>query len=164
MPDMEICYNPIGIVHSPFKKPEGTPIQAAAAKGVKGLVEIFPEYVDGLKDLDGFSHIILIYHFHLARKKLLLVKPFLDDELRGVFATRAPSRPNPIGLSVVKLNGVEENILYIENVDILDGTPLLDIKPCIPEFDFCRVERTGWIEKRIHRMDSRKDDGRFSKI
>lgn len=161
---MEICYNPIGIIHSPFKKPEGTPIQAAAAKGVKGLVEIFPEYVDGLKDLDGFSHIILIYHFHLARKKLLLVKPFLDDELRGVFATRAPSRPNPIGLSVVKLNGVEENILYIENVDILDGTPLLDIKPCIPEFDFCRVERTGWIEKRIHRMDSRKDDGRFSKI
>jgi len=164
MPDMEICYNPIGIIHSPFKKPEGTPIQAAAAKGVKGLVEIFPEYVDGLKDLDGFSHIILIYHFHLARKKLLLVKPFLDDELRGVFATRAPSRPNPIGLSVVKLNGVEENILYIENVDILDGTPLLDIKPCIPEFDFCRVERTGWIEKRIHRMDSRRDDGRFSKI
>ena len=161
---MEICYNPIGIIHSPFKKPEGTPIQAAAAKGVKGLVEIFPEYVDGLKDLDGFSHIILIYHFHLARKKLLLVKPFLDDELRGVFATRAPSRPNPIGLSVVKLNGVEENILYIENVDILDGTPLLDIKPCIPEFDFCRVERTGWIEKRIHRMDSRSDDGRFSKI
>ena len=164
MPDMEICYNPIGIIHSPFKKPEGTPIQAAAAKGVKGLIEIFPEYVDGLKDLDGFSHIILIYHFHLARKKLLLVKPFLDDELRGVFATRAPSRPNPIGLSVVKLNGVEENILYIENVDILDGTPLLDIKPCIPEFDFCRVERTGWIEKRIHRMDSRRDDGRFSKI
>ena len=161
---MEICYNPIGIIHSPFKKPEGTPIQAAAAKGVKGLVEIFPEYVDGLKDLDGFSHIILIYHFHLARKKLLLVKPFLDDELRGVFATRAPSRPNPIGLSVVKLNGVEENILYIENVDILDGTPLLDIKPCIPEFDFCRVERTGWIEKRIPRMDSRSDDGRFSKI
>ncbi len=158
---MEICYTPIGVIHSPFKEPRGVPIQPAAARGVRGTVEVFSEYVEGLKDLDGFSHIILIYHFHLARKKSLLVTPFLDNEQNGVFATRAPSRPNPIGLSVVRLLKVEGSILEVENVDIVDGTPLLDIKPYVPEFDHFKVERCGWLEKRVCKLESKRDDGRF---
>ena len=158
---MEICYTPIGVIHSPFKEPKGVPIQPSAAKGVRGTVEVFWQYADGLKDLDGFSHIILLYHFHRARKCSLLVTPFLDSEQHGVFATRAPSRPNPIGLSVVRLLKVEGNILEIENVDIIDGTPLLDIKPYVPDFDHFEVERCGWLEKRTYRLEDRKDDGRF---
>ena len=106
------------------------PIQPSGAKGVAGTIEISPDFIEGLKDLDGFSHIILIYHFHLSKEYTLSVKPFMDDKLRGVFATRAPRRPNPIGISVVKLIKVEpRNLLYTENLDIIDGTPLLDIKP-----------------------------------
>ena len=157
----DITYQPIGIIHSPFKEPRGTPIQPPAARGVKGSVELFPEFVEGLKDLDGFSHIILIYHFHLAKAPSLLVKPFMDDQPHGIFAIRAPSRPNPIGLSVVRLVGIEENILHIEDVDILDGTPLLDIKPYLPEFDPPQVERRGWLEKNVRKLPASKDDGRF---
>ncbi len=157
----EITYQPIGIIHSPFKEPKGTPIQPPAARGVKGRVELFSEFVDGLKDLDGFSHIILIYHFHLAKAPSLLVKPFMDDQPHGIFAIRAPSRPNPIGLSVVRLVGIEENILHIEDVDIIDGTPLLDIKPYLPEFDPPGVERRGWLEKNVGKLPASRDDGRF---
>ena len=157
----EIRYRPIGIIHSPFKKPRGIPIQPTAAKGIDGTVEVFPEYAEGLKDVQGFSHIILIYHFHLSQKPSLKVKPFMDDQVRGVFSTRAPSRPNPIGISVVRLIRVEENTLHIQDVDIVDGTPLLDIKPYVPEFDIRKVDKTGWLKKNVHKLSTSKDDGRF---
>jgi tRNA-Thr(GGU) m(6)t(6)A37 methyltransferase TsaA len=157
-----ITYQPIGVIHSPFAEPEGTPIQPPGAQGVEGTVEVFPAYADGLKDLDGFSHLILIYHFHRAGSPSLQVKPFMDDEAHGVFAMRGPSRPNSIGLSVVRLVGVEANVLQIRDVDIVDGTPLLDIKPYVPEFDVRAVERIGWLEARVHRLSTTKDDGRFT--
>ena len=157
----KIVYQPIGTIHSPFQTIQGMPIQPAGAKGVQGTVEINPEYVDGLQDLEGFSHIILIYHFHLARGYLLKVKPFMDENLRGVFATRAPKRPNPIGISVVKLVRVEGTILHIEDIDIVDGTPLLDIKPYIPEFDVHGAERIGWLSKKVDKVHEVKADERF---
>jgi tRNA-Thr(GGU) m(6)t(6)A37 methyltransferase TsaA len=144
----KIKYMPIGIIHSPFKKLQGIPIQPTAAKGIKGTVEIFPEYIEGLKDIEGFSHIILIFYFHLSKKTDLKVKPYMDEQTRGVFATRAPSRPNPIGLSVVRLVGVEGTILHIKDVDIVNGTPLLDIKPYVPEFDGIEVAKIGWLEQK----------------
>ena len=159
----EIKYKPIGIVHSPFKEPKGTPIQPAAAKGIEGKVEVFPEYAEGLKDVDGFSHIILVCHFHLSKKPSLKVKPFMDDQMRGVFATRAPSRPNPIGISIVRLIKIEENILHVQDVDIIDGTPLLDIKPYVCEFDPKEVNKIGWLEKNVHKLPTSNDDGRFLK-
>ena len=158
----EIRYKPIGVIHSPFKEPEGTPIQPAGAKGINGTVEIFPEYAEGLKDVEGFSHIILIYHFHLSRGALLKVKPYMDNQLHGVFAMRGPSRPNPIGISAVRLVRIEDNILHIQDVDIVDETPLLDIKPYVPEFDVREAERTGWLEKNVHKLPASKDDGRFT--
>jgi tRNA (adenine37-N6)-methyltransferase len=159
----EIKYKPIGIIHSPFKEPKGTPIQPAAAKGIGGKVEVFSEYAEGLKDVEGFSHIILICHFHLSGKPSLKVKPFMDKQMRGVFATRAPSRPNPIGISIVRLVKIEENILHVQDVDIIDGTPLLDIKPYVGEFDENEVYEIGWLEKNVHKLPTSKDDGRFIK-
>jgi tRNA-Thr(GGU) m(6)t(6)A37 methyltransferase TsaA len=159
----EIKYKPIGIVHSPFKEPKGTPIQPSGAEGIGGTVEVFREYAEGLRDLEGFSHIILIYHFHLAKKPSLRVKPFLDDEARGIFAMRGPSRPNPIGISTVRLLRIEGNTLHIQDVDIVDKTPLLDIKPYVPEFDIREVESIGWLEKKVSRLRVSKDDGRFTK-
>jgi tRNA-Thr(GGU) m(6)t(6)A37 methyltransferase TsaA len=158
----EIKYKPIGIIHSPFKEPKGTPIQPAGAKGANGTVEIFPAYAEGLKDIEGFSHIILLYHFHLSKEPTLLAKPFMDNETHGVFAMRGPSRPNPIGISVVRLVRVEGNMLHIRDVDIVDGTPLLDIKPYIPEFDIRAVERIGWLEENVHKLSTSKDNGRFT--
>jgi len=158
-----IAYVPIGVIHSRFKEPKGVPIQSVAAKGIEGTVEVFPEYVEGLEDLEGFSHIILIYHFHLSRHSTLKVKPYMDDRMHGVFATRAPARPNPIGISVVRLVGIEKNVLYIQDVDIVDGTPLLDIKPYVPEFDVRKVDKIGWLEKNVNKLPVSKDDGRFSK-
>jgi tRNA-Thr(GGU) m(6)t(6)A37 methyltransferase TsaA len=156
-------FKPIGIVHSPFNKVLGVPIQPKAAKGIEGTVEVFAEFADGLTDLDGFSHIILICHFHLAKNYKLKVIPYMDDQQRGVFATRAPSRPNPIGISVVKLNRIENNILYIQDIDIIDGTPLLDIKPYVSEFDSKEDIKIGWLEKRVNKLSTSKDDGRFRK-
>ena len=160
---VEIKYKPIGIIHSPFKEPKGTPIQPLGAKGIDGTVEIFPDYAEGSKDLEGFSHIILIYHFHLSKKASLKVKPYLDDEVHGVFAMRGPSRPNPIGISTVHLLRIEGTTLHIQDVDIVDGTPLLDIKPYVPEFDRGEVQRTGWLEKKVQKLGITKDDGRFTK-
>lgn len=157
----EISYRPIGIIRSPYKETKGTPIQTSGAKGVRGTVEIFPEWVEGLKDLDGFSHIILIYHFHLSKGYSLTVKPFLDDTPRGVFSTRAPKRPNSVGLSIVKLLKIEEATLYIEDVDIVDSTPLLDIKPYVPEFDVKEAIRTGWLRDRAERATETEADERF---
>ncbi len=159
----EIKYKPIGVVHSQFKEPKGTPIQPAGAKNIDGTVELFPKYVEGLKDLEGFSHIILIYHFHLSKEMPLKVKPYMDSEVHGVFAMRGPSRPNPVGISVVRLIRIEDNILHIQEVDIVDGTPLLDIKPYIPEFDIRKVEKIGWLEKNIYKLSKTKDDERFIK-
>ena len=159
----EIKYKPIGVIHSPFKEPKGTPIQPAGAKGIDGTVEVFPEYVDGLEDVEGFSHIILIYHFHLSKASSLKVKPYMDNEAHGIFATRGPTRPNPIGISIVRLARIEDNILHIQDVDIVDGTPLLDIKPYVPEFDIRQVEKTGWLEENVRKLSAAKDDGRFIK-
>lgn len=157
----EIRYKPIGIIHSPFKEPGGTPIQPAGARDIESTVEIASEYVKGLEDIEGFSHIILIYHFHLSRGYLLKVKPYMDEKSRGVFATRAPSRPNPIGISIVRLVKVDGNMLYIKDVDIVDGTPLLDIKPYVPEFDTRKVEKIGWLKKNVNKLSGARDDGRF---
>lgn len=159
----EVVYKPIGVVHSPFKAPQDVPIQSAAARGVTGYVEVAKEYVEGLRDVEGFSHLILVYHCHLAQDYSLLVKPFLDDSLHGVFSTRAPSRPNPVGVSIVRLTKKEENILHIQDVDIIDGTPLLDIKPFVPQFDQREAEKIGWLKGKIGKMHSRRDDGRFAK-
>jgi tRNA-Thr(GGU) m(6)t(6)A37 methyltransferase TsaA len=159
----EIKYKPIGVIHSPFKEPKGTPIQPAGAKGIRGTVEVFPEYAKGLKDVDGFSHLILLYHFHLSQGSSLEAKPYMDNQARGVFAMRGPNRPNPIGISVVRLGRIEGNILHIQDVDIIDGTPLLDIKPYVPEFDIREVEKIGWLEKKVHQLPTSKDDGRFMK-
>ena len=158
----EIRYRAIGVIHSPFKEPKGTPIQPLGAKGADGVVEVFPEYVEGLKDVGGFSHIILIYHFHLARGFSLKARPYMDNEARGVFAMRGPSRPNPIGISVVRLVGIEGNLLRVKDIDIVDGTPLLDIKPYVPEFDIREAEKIGWLEKNVHKLPVSKDDGRFT--
>jgi len=160
---VEIKYKPIGVIHSPFKEPKGTPIQPAGAKGIRGTVEVFPEYAKGLKDVDGFSHLILGYHFHFSQGSSLEAKPYMDNQARGVFAMRVSSRPNPIGISVVRLVKIEERILHIQDVDIVDGTPLLDIKPYVPEFDIREVEKIGWLEKKVHKLSTSKDDGRFTK-
>jgi len=160
---MKITYRPIGIIRSPFKETKETPIQPNAAKDIEGIVEIFPEYQRGLKDINGFSHIILICHFHLSKKYSLEVKPYMDNNLHGLFATRAPARPNPIGLSVVRLVKVEKNKLYVKDIDIVDGTPLLDIKPFVPEFNSQDIMQIGWLERKIKKLGNTKDDGRFSK-
>jgi tRNA-Thr(GGU) m(6)t(6)A37 methyltransferase TsaA len=142
-----ITYKPIGVIYSEHTIAEETPIQPAYAKGCRGRAEIFPEYEEGLRDLDGFSHIYLIYHFHLSTTAKLIVKPFLQDAERGVFATRAPTRPNAIGLSIVELVSREGNVLYLDGVDILDGTPLLDIKPYVARFDCVETLRNGWQDE-----------------
>ena len=159
---MKIEYQSIGIIHTPFTELSRMPIQPAGAKGVKGTIEVHPQYHDGLKDLEGFSHIILLYHFHQSKDFALNVVPFLDTVSRGVFSTRAPKRPNAIGLSVVKLQNIQNNILHIENVDILDGTPLLDIKPYVTTFDVqTEGVRIGWLEKTSHEVSNKRSDQRF---
>ena len=157
-----INYTPIGIIRSPFKEAQGTPIQSVAARDTEGSVEVFEEFCRGLEDLRGFSHIILLYDFHLAKTPSLIVKPFMDDHPHGVFATRSPNRPNPIGITIVKLVRIEENILYIQDLDILDGTPLLDIKPYVPGFDVREAVQIGWLEKNIEKLPRSRDDGRFT--
>lgn len=157
----ELVYKPIGIIHSPYKDVEGMPIQPCGALGVKGSITVFKEFRRGLKDIDGFSHIILIYHFHLAKGASLIARPFLDAQERGIFAIRAPTRPNPIGISVVRLSTVEGCNLNIEDVDVVDGTPLLDIKPYVPDFDCRTVDGVGWMASKLSEAGQKKSDGRF---
>ena len=152
---------PIGVIRTPFKEPKGTPIQASAGKDVEATIEVFPEFEEGLKDLDGFSHIVVLFHLHLSKGYSLTVTPFMDDVERGVFATRAPARPNQIGLSIVRLEKVEGNVLHIKDVDMVDGTPLLDIKPYTREFDAREDIRIGWLEGKVQRLSKTTDDGRF---
>jgi tRNA-Thr(GGU) m(6)t(6)A37 methyltransferase TsaA len=158
---MDITYQAIGLIYSPFKDLEGMPIQPASKTSGPGRVEVFPEYQDGLKDLDGFSHIILLYHMHAAREQTLTVTPFLDSSPRGLFATRAPTRPNPIGLSIVKLIRIEGGALHVDDLDVLDGTPLLDIKPYVPEFDHRPDARIGWLENARGEVMGKTSDDRF---
>jgi tRNA-Thr(GGU) m(6)t(6)A37 methyltransferase TsaA len=156
-----INYQIIGFIHSPFTEPKGTPIQPVAGRGVEGSVEVFPEYAEGLTDIAGLSHIFLIYHLHLAKMKSLIIKPFLDDVVHGVFTTRSPNHPNTIGISVVHLLHVEGNILHIQDLDIINDTPLLDIKPFVPEFDIRIPSKVGWYKHKVERLNVIRDDGRF---
>jgi tRNA-Thr(GGU) m(6)t(6)A37 methyltransferase TsaA len=156
-----VSYNPIGIIETPFTTREGMPIQAQGGQGVRGCITLLPEYAQGLQDLAGFSHIILLYHFHLTRETRLVVTPFLDTTPRGVFATRSPNHPNAIGLSTVRLIEIRETVLEIEDVDIVNGTPLLDIKPYVPAFDHRQPERLGWLEKAGADVRQTRADKRF---
>ena len=156
-----VVYKPIGIIHSPFNDLDEMPIQPASDSSRPGTVEIYPEFEEGLKDLEGFSHIYLIYHLHKVNKSRLVVIPFLDTEPHGIFATRGPSRPNPIGLSLVKIVSLEGNLIHVDRVDVLDGTPLLDIKPYVPEFENVDSVKIGWFEKAKAQIRSRKSDNRF---
>jgi len=144
---MEYVMRPIGVIHSPFDEASQTPIQSSRSQSI-GQVEVYPEYVEGLQDIEGFTYIILLYVFHRSSGYALKVKPFLDDQLHGLFTTRHPCRPNPIGLSTVRLLRRDKNMLEIQGVDMLDGTPLLDIKPFMPEFDLRSEARSGWYETR----------------
>jgi tRNA-Thr(GGU) m(6)t(6)A37 methyltransferase TsaA len=157
----EIVYRPIGVIHSPFKEPKGVPIQPSERRDIRGEVEVYREYEAGLKDLEGFSHIILLYHMHLSKGFNLEVVPFLDTVKRGLFATRAPRRPNPIGLSVVRLENVQGNLLEVSGLDIVDGTPLLDIKPHAPRPSEIHDVRIGWLTGRRDRWDKTRADDRF---
>lgn len=158
---MPFNFEHIGTIFTPFKSKEGMPIQPGGAKGIKGTIVLNEELTEGLTDLDGFSHIILIYHFHESMGFELLTTPFLDDRKRGVFATRAPKRPNAIGISVVRLLRIEKNVLHVENVDMLNETPLLDIKPYISDFDIHKTEKEGWIERKTGKLTRVKSDKRF---
>lgn len=157
-----LILQPIGVIYSPFHDPEGMPIQPSGAEGARGWIELSPALEPGLKDLEGFSHLILLYYFNRTGPVQLHVKPFLDDHQRGVFATRAPSRPNPLGLSIVKLLAVEGHIVRIENVDILNETPLLDIKPYVPAFDRPDHVAVGWLEKNKKQVREKRADDRFA--
>ncbi len=154
-------FTSIGIIRSPYAEPEGVPVQGVFADGAAGTVEVFPEFAAGLADLDGFSHIILLYCFHRSQGYALTCRPFLDDCDRGIFATRAPRRPNPIGMSIVRLLGVEGCVLRIADVDIVDGTPLLDIKPYVPDFDVRTGVSTGWYATAGNRQQT-VADARFT--
>lgn len=157
-----ITLTPIGVVRSPYQQPQDTPIQPGATHGVAGRVELEPQYAEGLADLDGFSHIVLVTYLHLAKFSGLRVTPFLDEQPRGLFATRAPARPNPIGLSLVRLERIAGTTLHILDVDLVDGTPVLDIKPYVPAFDQPEDFRIGWLTDRVARYREARDDGRFA--
>jgi tRNA (adenine37-N6)-methyltransferase len=158
----KICFQPIGIIHTPFQDPAGMPIQPVGGEEISGTIAIYPEFAEGLMDIEGFSRIILIYHFHRSGSGRLRIVPFLDTLPHGVFSTRAPNRPNPIGLSIVSLLGREETCLHISGVDMLDGTPLLDLKPYLPECDAFPSERTGWFPRGDSGLKSARSDNRFS--
>jgi tRNA-Thr(GGU) m(6)t(6)A37 methyltransferase TsaA len=161
--DETYTFRPIGVIHTPFVNPEGMPIQGALASEKEGWIEIFPRYAQGLQDVEGFSHLILLYVFHRSRGYRLLCRPFLEETQRGLFAIRAPRRPNPIGMTVVRLLRRQQNRLEIAGVDMIDGTPLLDIKPYMPDLD-AHVDATeGWSSGRML-TDGKKtlSDSRFS--
>jgi tRNA-Thr(GGU) m(6)t(6)A37 methyltransferase TsaA len=147
---MEFIFTPIGVIHSPFTEKDKTPIQASRSQAV-GQVEVYPEFADGLKDIEALSHIYLLYAFHESQGYQLQVKPFLDNQEHGIFATRYPYRPNPIGISIVKLVSRKDNMLTVEGIDTLDGTPLLDIKPYVPDFDLRTDVHAGWYETRSYK-------------
>ena len=162
MSENQITYEPIGTIRTPFESPQGMPIQPVGNASSTGTVELRDEYADGVADLDGFTHCILLYHFHASTDAVSLqVEPFLDDEPRGVFATRAPQRPNPIGLSVVGIESVADGNVSVNGVDVVDRTPLLDIKPFVPEFDVPSDADTGWLTASKSTIQSEQADDRF---
>lgn len=155
-------FKSIGSIQTPFKSIANMPIQPAGAKGVEGKIILEKEYIPGLKGLEGFSHIILLYYFHEGKEQHLQIKPFMDDNLQGIFATRAPKRPNAIGLSIVKLLSIEGNILHVKEVDMLNHTPLLDIKPFFKNFDNRENTTAGWLEGKTHgKIKNTRSDHRF---
>jgi tRNA-Thr(GGU) m(6)t(6)A37 methyltransferase TsaA len=149
----EFTIKAIGVIHTPYSESAETPIQGAFEPDAEGTVEVFDEYAEGLANVEGFSHLTLIYKFHKAKPAGLIVKPFLVDELKGVFATRSPRRPNGIGLTTVPLLGRNGNILRVAGVDMFDGTPLLDLKPYVPHFDERTETRIGWLEAALRGRD-----------
>jgi len=157
--------DPIGVIHSPFEGPKGAPIQPRAAEGAVGTVEVFEPFAEGLADLEGFERVWLLYWFDRAAAPRMTVTPFLDNRPRGLFATRAPCRPNPIGMSPVRLLRVEGRVLHVADIDVLDGTPLLDIKPYAPAFDCYPGVRSGWLDEADADREARRAraDGRFSR-
>lgn len=160
-----IRYTPIGVIHSPLKDPDGAPIQSVSARSVEGTIEVFPQFAGGLVDIAEFSHLILLYHLHMSRKFKLRVVPFLDRSEHGIFSTRSPSRPNPIGMSVVEVLSVKGRVIRARGLDMVDETPLLDIKPYVPAFDAFRTKRIGWYAGRVAKSHLRrtKADSRFVK-
>jgi tRNA-Thr(GGU) m(6)t(6)A37 methyltransferase TsaA len=154
-------YTPIGIIHTPFHNIAGMPIQPNGARGMRGTIEIAEACREGLRDLDGFERIILIYAFHRCSGHSMIVKPFLDPTPRGVFATRSPKRPNAIGISVVRLIAARDGRVEVEDIDVLDGTPLLDIKPYVPEFDAYPGSSCGWLETVAGNATNIRSDDRF---
>lgn len=158
---MDIIYKPIGVIHTSFSSLDEMPIQPTSDASGPGVVDVFPEYADALRDLDGFSHIYLLYHLHKVRQPQLVVTPFLDNKPHGIFATRAPSRPNSIGLSLVRLIRVDHSRVHVEGADVLNETPLLDIKPYVPEFESVQDVRIGWLEQVRDKIHSQKSDDRF---
>lgn len=158
-----IIYQPIGIIHTPFNTPDNMPIQNCGAKGVHGTIEIYPEFVAGLQDVEEFSHLILVYHLHQVNHYSLKVIPFMDKIEHGIFSTRAPVRPNPIGITVLKLIELKGCMITIEGVDMLNETPLLDMKPYLPSVDAMNNVKIGWFERDIKNFESKKSDTRFIK-
>ena len=152
----------IGKIHTPFTTLEDMPIQPKGAKEVIGTIEVNEQFVQGLEDLDGFSHIYLLYEFHMAPKIALKGTPFMDTSRRGVFATRSPLRPNHIGLSLVMLKKIEDNIITVQGIDVLDGTPLLDIKPYIAAFDEVQKSSSGWMQSSDEEVILKRSDRRFA--
>lgn len=152
---------PIGTIHSPHENIRDMPIQPRGAAGIEGRVLVDDVYMEGLQDLEGFSHIYLIYCFHKTERTQLRVIPFMDSQPRGVFSTRSPLRPNHIGLSIVRLKKIEGNTLVVQDIDILDGTPLLDIKPYIKKFDAVADSRSGWLQASEEDIKNKRSDDRF---
>lgn len=158
---MGIDITPIGYIYTPFDDLKGMPVQPSDAVETKGTIVVEKKYQQGLTDLEGFSHIIVLYFFHKSKGYDMKVTPFLDDQQRGLFSTRAPKRPNPIGLSIVNLIKRQENTLFIKGIDVLNNTPLIDIKPYVPAFDIKKVTDAGWLENRQEKAQFLKSDGRF---
>lgn len=161
LPPDAITYQPIGVLRSPFSDVKGMPVQPPGALGISGRIDVFDRFSQGLMDLEGFSHVILLYHLHRIRGHELVVRPFLDTRDHGIFATRSPKRPNPIGLSVLQLLKVEGSSVHVQNVDILDNTPVLDIKPYVADFDVWAADRFGWFEGKSAHAAHCRSDGRF---
>ena len=156
-----VTFSPVGVVHSPHKELAGMPVQPPAAAGFTGEIELLPEYAEGLLDIEGFSHLMVFYHLHKGAGPLLSATPFLDTKPHGVFASRIPRRPNPLGFSVVRLLSREGCVLKIGNVDILDGTPVLDVKPYVAEFDAYPDAASGWFSGKLGGISEKRSDDRF---
>lgn len=156
-----VTVTPIGIVHSEFTSKVGVPIQTASAPQLCAELEVFPAYAAGLRDLEGFEYLILLTHMHQAAGEPLEVVPFLDSAAHGVFATRSPMRPNRIGLSIVRLVSIQGPILHFEGNDMIDGTPILDIKPYVPAFDVRQTDRIGWFAAKLDQLPNKRSDDRM---